>query len=493
MIKKLTILLFLFFTTINLAKANFDFNANCINAYEAIFDLRLTEAKTLIQREKSQNPNNGISILLDNYVDFFTLLTSESKADYERLKSLKTSRLNLLEKQDKNSPYYLFAQAEVNLQWGLLKSRYQDFLSSALDIRRADNLLDENGKKFPGFLPNKKSAGLIDVIMGAIPSNLKSLSSTFGFTGNVNRGINTLESLMSSLPKTSYNFYSDEVVFFLCYIETDLAPNKNNYQKTMSYLASNSNKSLLKAYLQGYISMRNGRNDTAISYLTKRPQGSNYSEFPLINYLIGNAKLNRMDSDANIYLIKYLKEYNGINYVKDAYLKLSYYYYLRNDDSRYHAFLKMVKSQGNTIDEKDKQALKEANDTPPNKDLLKARFYFDGGYYAKALAQLQGNSVSDFKLQRDQIEYYYRFGRVYDELGKSNDAIANYQKAMSLGKTTSYYYAANAALFIGYIYENKNDRPRAASYFKQSIAMKNHEYENSIETKAKDGLKRIGY
>lgn len=493
MIKKITFLLFLFFATINLAKANFDFNANCINAYEAIFDLRLSEAKILIQREKSRNPNNGISILLDNYVDFFTLIASENKADYERLKSLKATRLALLEKQDRNSPYYLFSQAEVNLQWGLIKARYHDFFSSGIDIKKADNLLDENGKKFPAFLPNKKSAGLIDVIMGAIPSNLKGVLSTFGFNGNVNRGVNNLEVLMSTLPKTPHSFYTDEVAFFLSYIETDLAHNKKNYQKTMSYLASMSNKSLLKAYLQGYVSLRNGHNDVAISYLTRTPQGETYIDFPLINYLIGNAKLNRMDSDANIYLIKYLKEYNGVNYVKDAYLKLSYYYYLRNDDSKYQAFLKMVRSQGNTIDEKDKQALKEANDAQPNKDLLKARFYFDGGYYSKALVQLQENSISDFRLQRDQIEYFYRSGRVYDGLEKDTDAIANYQKAINIGKETSYYYAANAALFIGYIYENRNDRSQAASYFRQAIAMKNHEYENSIETKAKDGLKRIGY
>lgn len=493
MIKKFFLSSFLLLALSLQSKANFDFNNNCIKAYQAIFDLRLGDAKTLIQLEKRQNPNNGITILLENYIDYFTILASENKADYERLKGLKSSRLSALEKQNKNSPYYLFAQAEIHLQWGMLKSRFQDYFSSGIDIKRADNLLSDNAAKYPSFLPNKKSSGLIDVIFGSIPSNLKGLFSTLGIKGNASAGIRTLESMISTLPKSGYSFYKDEVVFFLCYIETDLLHNKANYNKIMDLTATMDNTSLLKSYLQGYVSARNAHNDSAISYLLKRPKGDDYINFPTLNYHLGNAKLNRMDNDANVYLVSFLKEYKGINYVKDAYLKLAYYFYLRGDINKYNTFIKMVKSQGNLYDEKDKQALKEANDAAPNMDLLKARLYFDGGYYSKALAELSGKDAGDFKLKRDQIEFYYRLGRIYDESGRDSDAVSQYQKAISSGKLTSYYYAANAALSIGNIYEKKNDKAKAAAYFKEAIAMKNHEYENSIETKAKDGLKRIGY
>lgn len=493
MIKKLLLSSFLLLTFSSAVLANFEFNSNCIKAYEAIFDLRLDDAKALVQNEKRLNPDNGIPILLDNYIDYFTLLTSENKADYTRLKTLKSSRLNALDSYDKSSPYYLFAKAEIYLQWGLLKSRFQDYLSSGLDIKKADNLLSENTSKFPSFLPNKKSMGLIDVIFGSIPANLKGIFSTLGISGNINKGIKTLESLSLSLPKSSYSFYKDEVVFFLCYIETDLVPNKANYGKIMALTATMDNSSLLKAYLQGYVSARNAKNDSAISYLLNRPKGDSYINFPTLNYHLGNAKLNRMDNDAPVYLIKYLKEYKGINYVKDAYLKLAYYYYLKGDNSRYLTFIKMVKTQGNLYDEKDKQALKEANEAAPDPDLLKARLYFDGGYFPKALAQLAGKDIGDFKLKRDQIEFFYRLGRIYDESGRDSEALINYQKAINEGQTSSYYYAANAALSIGAIYETKNNKEKASSYYKQAIAMKNHEYENSIETKAKSALQRMGY
>ncbi|MEJ7694221.1 tetratricopeptide repeat protein [Daejeonella sp.] len=493
MIKKILLIILLFLGFTLPSKANFEFNSNCLKAYQALFDLRIRDAKALIQLEKKQNPNNGITILLDNYVDYFTLLVTENKADYDRLKNLKSSRLAALEKQSKNSPYYLFAQAEINLQWGMLKSRFQDYMSSGLDIKRADNLLSENAAKYPSFLPNKKSAGLIDVIFGSLPSNLKGVFSTFGIKGNAITGIRTLESLATTLPQSPYSFYKDEVIFFLCYIETDLIHNKANYNKIMALTSSMDDISLLKTYLQGYVSARSAQNDRTIDYLLKRPKGDDYINFPALNYHLGNAKLNRMDNDANIYLINYIKEYKGINYIKDAYLKLAYYFYLRGDKARYNTFVKMVKTQGSLYDEKDKQALKEANDVAPDADLLKARLYFDGGYYPKALAELAGKDPGDFKLKRDQIEFSYRLGRIYDASGRDTEALAHYQRAMNAGKLTSYYYAANAALSIGSIYEKRNDKAKASSFYKQAIAMKNHEYENSIETKAKDGLKRIGY
>lgn len=473
------------------AKANFDFNNNCIEAYNALFDLRINDAKELIRKEKSIHPNNGIPILLDNYVDYFSLLVSENESDYNRLKSIKISRINALENQNEDSPYYLFTQAEVYLQWGLIKSRFQDYFSSGLDIKKAKDLLDENIKKYPDFEPNIKSRALIEVIMGAVPANLKGLLSTFGFRGSINKGETELEQSYQSLSSTKYSFYKKEVVFQLCLIDNDIVSNPDNYTHLINYINSIPNTSLLKTYLKAHVLIKNGHNDDAIDLLQDRPKSTSYLNFPTLNYLLGSAKYNRMDSDANIYLIYYLKEYKGINYVKDAYLKLAYYYLLRGDNSRYQAFINMVKTQGNLIDEKDKQALKEANEGNPNIDLLKARLYFDGGYYDKCLSVLTHKNYNEFNLKRDQIEYYYRLGRVYDKLNQDDKALINYQKSINLGQNTSYFFASNAALMMGKIYESKRDKKNAINAYKLAASMKNHEYQNSIETQAKEALDRL--
>ena len=248
--KLLTALFFL--TCQSTAKANFNFDANCIEAYKATFGLRINEAKLLVQKERQQNPQNGIIILLENYIDYFSLLASENKADYERLKDRKSDRISALEDNDKNSPYYLFCQAEIYLQWGQLKGRFGDYFSSSMDIKKAYNLLKENPEKYPDFLPDQKSLGLINVIFGSVPSNLKSISRFLGMTGNVQSGIKQLEDLWVTLPKTKYGFYKDEVAFFLCNIDIDILHNQNNYARLAPYLSAMDSNSLLKVYLQGY-------------------------------------------------------------------------------------------------------------------------------------------------------------------------------------------------------------------------------------------------
>ena len=445
----------------------------------------------LIQKEKQQNPKNGICILLDNYVDYFSLLASESKTDYDRLKNNKSIRISILEDNEGNSPYYLFSQAEVYLQWAFLKAKFGDYFSSALDAKKASSLLDENEEKYPGFLPDKISMALVNVIFGSIPANLKNIAGFFGMGGNVKLGVKQLEILRAELPKTNYSFYNNEVIFFICTIDINVLHNLNDYPKLTSYLTEMENNSLLKAYLQGYAASKTAHNDDAIALLEACPKSNEYIKLPAINYLLGCAELNRLDNAAPSALFDFIREFRGANYIKDAYLKIAYYYLLHNDYGKYEYFVKMVKSRGYIVDEKDKQALSEANDVKPDIDLLKARFYFDGGYYKKALAQLTSKDTNTLKLLRDKTEYYYRLGRVYDKTDKFNDAVLNYQRAINLGKATRYYFAANAALNAGMIFEEKKDFKKAADYYNEALNMKGHEYQNDIDNDAKAGLKRI--
>ena len=491
MFKKILPLLFFILFIRSSAVANFSYNKNCIDAYRAIIDLRLNDAGILIRREKQVNPQNGITILLDNYMDYFGLLASENKSDYNRLLNNRSARISALEDNDQDSPWYLYAQAQVYLQWSFLKAKFGDYVSSAFDAKKAAGLLKDNSEKYPDFIPDKISLALTNVIFGSIPPSFKSVTRFLGMNGNVQAGIKQLEQIRVKLPGTSYNFYNDEVVFFLCTIDVNVARDMKAYDKLIGYTQTMDAGSLLKVYLQGYVAAKTAHNSDAISYLLTAPQGNQYVNLPAINFLLGNAKLNRMDADAATYLEKFIYEYKGSNLVKDTYLKLAYFYLLHNDLVKYGACLKLVKSRGNATDEKDKQALREASDPRPDIDLLKCRFYFDGGYYDKALAQIVTKSVNSFALPRDKIEYFYRLGRIYDKTGKTAEALLNYQRTINYGKNTSYYYASNAALNSGRIYEEHRDYNKAANFYNQTIDMKAHEYQNSIDDDAKQGLKRV--
>ncbi|EDM36322.1 hypothetical protein PBAL39_11477 [Pedobacter sp. BAL39] len=471
--------------------ANFDFNANCLKAYQQIFELKLNSARLLIANEKKANPNNAIVPLLENYVDYFHLLTTDSKADFEEMEGRKSGRLSRIERADKGSPYYLYAQAEINLQWALIRGRYGEYFTAAREIKRANSLLNDNKKKFPAFPLNGKGLGVINAFLGNLPDGmLKSTLATFGIKGSLDSGMAMLNNLSESLPKSTYEPFYEEVVFYYAYVLNDIAHSAAAYQKTMKYTARIADTSLLKSYLQAMVSAKNGHNDEAIRILANRPSGSSYQSFPYLDLLMGSARLNKLDYTAVTYFNRFLDQNKGVNYIKDAYLRLGWCALLKGDRSAYNTFMAKVKSQGYTYQEKDKQALNEAAEQAPDVHLLSARLLFDGGYYNRALEEL-GGTANTYNGGRDRTEYHYRLGRVNDELGKDATALTNYSMAITEGKSLKYFYAANAALQMGKIYEKNKLVAKARQAYNVAIQMKNHDYESSIETQAKTGLNRL--
>lgn len=490
--------IFIFFFTITIcsflnSSANFDFNQNCVRAYQNIFELKLNAARQLITAEKKARPNNSIIPLLENYVDYFYLITTESKTEFERLERNKSARIDQISDDDKNSPYYLYAQAQINLQWALIRGRYGSYLGAAREINKANSQLTENAKKFPNFHPNGIGLGLINVVIGALPDGfLKSTLSTFGLKGNVQNGLNMLDKLAENLPKSTYEPFYEEAIFNYAYLLSDVAKSSQAYAKTMKYTARIADSSLLKTYLQAYVCSRKGHTDEAIKILAEKPTGAAYQPFPYLDYLMGIVKLNKLDLSAAGYFEKYVQTNKDFNYVKDSYLHLGWIALLKGDEAGYSSWINKVKNNGNAYYERDKQAINEANAPLPHKELLKARLLFDGGFLTKGLEVLNNSKADDFTSQKDKAEYFYRLGRINDGLGKDDAALSSYQNAINIGKSLKYYYAAKAAVQMGIIYENKKNIAKAKASYNIALGMKNEEQKSSIENEAKQGLRRIG-
>ena len=139
----------------------------------------------------------------------------------------------------------------------------------------------------------------------------------------------------------------------------------------------------------------------------------------------------------------------------------------------------------------DKQALKEAQSGRwPNELLLRARLLDDGGYYVRALQLFSGKTASSFSDPTDLLEYYYRTGRIYDALNRTDEAMKAYEEALRLGENRREYYGARASLQIGYIYEIRGDKKGALLYFRKVLEMKSHDYKNALDQKAKAGIER---
>jgi tetratricopeptide (TPR) repeat protein len=234
------------------------------------------------------------------------------------------------------------------------------------------------------------------------------------------------------------------------------------------------------------------RLDMSKSIIQNRNKSAEYNNLAVWDYEMAFIKLYHLETqEAASYFEGYLARFKGNFYVKDAYLKLSWCYYLQGNMKAAEAARYNILKKGSTDTDADKQALKDAKSGIwPNITLLKARMLSDGGYYQEALALLNAKAVNSFTSDIEKLECQYRLGRINDDLGKNEEAIKYYTIAISLGLNSKEYYAARAALQVGEIYEREAKKKLAIQYFEKCMSMKDHEYKNSLDQKAKAGIER---
>lgn len=457
-----------------------------------IINLDFEKGQALIQKEKAAHPDNLITTYLENYIDFLTIVIGEEESEFDKRKDNKDSRMDKLEKGNKQSPYFWFTQAEVHLQWAFSRIRFGEYLTAAKEINRAYKLLEENQRKYPDFALNKKSLGLLHALIGTIPDNYKWAVQVFGIDGSLKQGVNELTDLLKqtqSNPQMAH--LQPEVLFFLTFIELNFVKDTEEINKLYQLIDTKGSANPLIVFSKASILTSLNKNDEAIAAL-KEYDNTGF-HFYYLDFLIGETKLHRLDKDAHLHFIEYLRNFKGNSYVKAAYQKLAWHYLLNGDTDAYKQNMALAASRGNDMLDEDKQALKEAKSKEiPNIRLLKARLLFDGGYYQKALEiLLDGNLSKELKTKDEEVELTYRLARIYHEWGKLERAIPYYELTMSSGAQLTSYYAANSALQVGLIYEQRKEWKKAEEFFKKSTTFKNKEYKNSIEQKAKAGLQRI--
>lgn len=187
----LTVCYLLLFTAVSAQQ--FDYNTRCQQAYKSIFKLKFKEGYTLLAAEKKEKPGNLMPVLIENYIDFLTLYIGESETSFEKLSPKKDERITVLKTGDKKSPYYLYSQASLHLQWAFTRIKFGEYLTAALEVKKAQGLLNENKEKFPQFKPNDIDLALLNALFGAIPDKYKFGAKMFGMEGDIDEGIHKWE------------------------------------------------------------------------------------------------------------------------------------------------------------------------------------------------------------------------------------------------------------------------------------------------------------
>ena len=473
------------------AEKVYDFNATCQLAFQEITKLKINQGMALVQKAKLQNPDNLIPVLLEDYADFFVLFFNEDPNDFKIRFPHFSERISLLEKGPKNSPYYLYSLCMVRIHQAAVSVKFGQTWSAGWDFRKAYVLLKENQKKYPDFQLNNLMSGALLAVIGTIPASYKWIASVFGLKGSIKDGMQMVRNFTYSndpLAKLHANESAFVYPFLLFYIENKKDEAIQFVQERKLDVVNNH----LLCYMVVNLAINNKQSALAEVLMKNRNQSNEYLKLSVWDFEMGFVKLYHTElPDAIKYLAQFQKDFKGKFYVKDAYNKLSWAYYLQGNMAAANASRKLILQTGATNTDADKTAQRAAKlNIWPHPLLLRSRLLSNGGYHKEALAILHGKSLDQFNNEADKLEFTYRVARIYDDLGRKDEAIQTYLTAISLGEDRREHYASRAALQIGQIYEERGQKALAISYYKKCLEMDDHEYKDSIDQRAKSGISR---
>lgn len=473
---------------------DFDYNTTCRNAYTAIMSLRFDEGTRLVALEKTTNPRNRIPLLLNNYIDFLSILINDNPDDYEERVGHFDDAIDKLESADIKSPFYLYALAETRMMKAFAKFKFEEYFGAALELYRAKALLDENTRKFPSFVLNMKWMGVIQCLSGTIPDNYRWLGEIVGYKGSIAQGEALLQGFLQAGETNSLAaMQRQEVQMMLSIMYLNLSNDRNAQTAWMNTLVTYCPGNPLISYCTSLLAIKTFNNDLAIKILKALLSNPDYKNFHFASYQLGIASLNKLDARAFYHFEHFLAGHKGHSYVKAAHQKLAWSMLVNGYAKDYVRFMYKLKNVGANNIEDDKLAQKEAETaTAPNVMLLKARLLFDGGYFDIALQTMLNPSYSASLISRhDKIEFNYRIARIYQELNKIPEAITNYKATIEACKAEEFYFGPNSALQLGIIYEKSGNKTEAIRYYEMVPRLHTVEYRNSLNIKAKAYLNKL--
>ena len=474
----------------------FKFNDELNGIFHDILTLKLKQATLRINQVKGKNAFNLIPRYLEDYIEFYyAFIDGKPKDIYGKFMDHKEERLAWFKQGGEGDPYTLFIQADIHLRWGMIYALFQDNIEAFKSIKKAAVLLEKNTKRFPGFIPNKRALGMLHTMVGAIPGKYQWGATLAGLTGNVTQGLEELQSVIEH-GKQFPNFEFNEEVqivygMLLMYMGNKDLNDWGAINKSLMDFTQNP----MAGYILANKNLKLGRNRQAILILNQYPKTDEFYPFPYLEVMKGNSKLFMLDLAAEEHYNDFLSRYRGVNGIKEAYHKLAWVSLIRDEAPKYRYYMSLVEKKGEFNTTEDRNAMNEMElakqKIVPNITLLKARLLYDGGNYERAFHELESLDPKQLKKEQEIVEYAYRMARVYHKMRKYTDALKYYNETIKKGTKKPYYFACNAALQAGIIWETKKDLEKAKQYYEKCLKEKPDQYKATLHSKARAKMAKL--
>ncbi|HLT81518.1 MAG TPA: hypothetical protein VKZ86_10835 [Cyclobacteriaceae bacterium] len=457
------------------------FTERVSRSYDLTLNLRFDEALTLLD-----NPTTAQEHYVINLAHALELVLTE---DGEKYEAYHDAYSQLLEKRTKSAlAEDLFLQAELRLQWAFVFLKFGHEFDAAWNLRQAFLNISDCQKKYPDFIPARKTAAVLDVLIGSVPEKYDWVLSLMGMKGSLTRGIDALNTL-----RTTDNTMQREAALLYAVIQGFIMQDAAEALTETLAILQTQHASRLAHLLGGALAIKAAQSEKAMDFLdTFNPRDSAYLHF--VSYLKGEVYLHEGAYQQALDEYRWFaNNYRGQHYLKDAWYKMGLCAYLEGKENDARVYFSRARSVGREDTEADKHASRALADSRmPHRGLLRARYFTDGGYYEKAGRELSLIRPGTLTSKRDQGEYHYRHARLAHKTGKLSEARRYYDETIRVCGNEPWYFAPNACLQMGYISLDAGDTALAKDYFIKARKYPRHEYKNSIDSKAKSALATLG-
>lgn len=470
-----------------------DWTPEAKNAYSLITALRIDEAISIIRLQTITHPENAIWPYLEDYGAFLKIFVQEDIREIPAFLEASTLRLEQVYLVPETNPLSLMAQAQIHLHQCALQLQQGQFIAAATEINKAFKLLRKNQKLYPDDAANLRLYASLKVAFGAVPDQYRWLVTIItSMHGTIEEGLKELHSILeTTTPET--NLFFNETVLYTALAEgrLDNQPQKG-LQLLYTYLGKTPENRAVQ-YLMASLLREIGKNDEAIHILTQQVGVQSAVRIPFLDFMLGECKLYRGDTDADTYFKNFLAFHKGKHFIKETHQKLAWFALLKDDRPGYFNQMQQILIKGANTTDEDQQAMHEAetHDTP-HPLLLRSRLYYDGGYYDKALAILTESLYGTLNQHAQRLEFLYRKGRILQAQKANAEALHYLNLTITTGQYEKYYFACSAALQSGIIHESLGNKELAIKYYYMCMEMLPDTYSTSLHQNARIGLNRLG-
>jgi hypothetical protein len=455
-------------------------------AFEKIISLELSSGREILQIYSNRNPREPLTEYLLNYADFLEVFVSGDETLWKEYKSGSARRLKEIELY-KNGKYYYYSIWNIHLHTAILRIKFGDYIRAGISIYQFYKTLQEAISLQPENNLNFQGKAVLELFFSLIPDDYLWAFRLAGIKGDYEKGIGFLNFYTVGVQKVPG--FSQESFLVNLLVKLQLEDNPSGVIEEIEKRSEDQKLSSPLKYIYSLALIKSGQSELACQQLLSYRPDSLEIEIPYMFLLLGETMLFKGEKGADEYFKYFLNTYKGNDFRKVTWHKLAIYYLIENDWLNFELALKNLESDGNLMTDPDRQAFYERNYlTDYHADLLRSRLRFDGGYYEEALTIIDGFQP---KNNKQELEYLYRLGRINHKLGNLLNANVYYHKTIDAGRGSEYYFAAFSALMLAELYADRNEKQKAADYYKLALRLNQGEYKRSIDFQIRRGLRKL--